>query len=179
MLALRGGVGVCPDSVNRTALATLLRKATFGRRILAICRNLRVMPQVAHGVALAPPRLPAVREASLANEPFATWASPSVSAPLHQEQPPSPPLRAEVTRIDSFFADESPKSLCPRIFGIQTPVMYDDSATPDTHSHTSSISTTPACLSREQRLLASAPHFFRSSILYTVADKVLPNHSSL
>ena len=44
-----------------------------------------VKPQVAHTVALAPPD-PAVRRASLANEVFATWAFPLLSATLHQSR---------------------------------------------------------------------------------------------
>ena len=44
-----------------------------------------VKPQVAHSVALTPP-VPAARKTAFANELFATWAFPLLSATLHQSR---------------------------------------------------------------------------------------------
>ena len=63
----------CRDSLRFSLIATRFAES-FG-----------VKPQVAHSVALAP-SVPTVRETALANELFATWAFPSLSAPFHQER---------------------------------------------------------------------------------------------
>ena len=52
---------------------------------LRFAESCGVKPQVAHSIALTPP-IPAAHKAAFANELFATWAFPLLSATLHQSR---------------------------------------------------------------------------------------------